>query len=102
MGNEETPPIRLVIPDLLFPDAAAFLRAHGATIEPGITATGIQTTVTLPQGSKRILTTVVTNERYRIDLPDGTKIREVYDSADGHSALFIPAQRSQEANDEQQ
>jgi hypothetical protein len=92
----EKPPTRLVVPGLLFPDAAAFLRAHGCIIEPHVSSDNhIRTTVTLPRGSARTRKSVATNERYLIVLPDGTEIREVYDSADGHSALFVPAQHSE-------
>jgi hypothetical protein len=90
--EEEKPPIRIVVPDLLFPDAAAFLCAHGCRIEPRADATimSIHTTVTLPPESIRQQTDKIATVHYRITLPDGTVIREKYDPGSGYSSLYIP------------
>src|SRR5713226_7138278 len=95
----EQPPTRLVIPGLLFPDAAAFLRAHSCTIKvnegkgDGIAT---YTAVTLPVGTQREQIARIATVRYRITFPDSTIIYESYNPGNKASLLYIPAQ---EGND---
>ena len=98
---EENPPTRLVIPGLLFPDAAAFLRAHSCTVKVNEgTGNGIDTStvVTLPVGTQREQIARIATVRYRITfpVPDSTIIYESYNPGNKASLLYIPAQ---EGND---
>jgi hypothetical protein len=87
------PSLHITIAAALFPDAAAFLRAHGCIIAVGERDGGIKTTVTLPAGSTRkLMHGRAASERHEITLPDKVVIVQVYDSGTGHSALFVPAQ----------
>jgi hypothetical protein len=98
--EEEKPPIRIFIAAALIPEAEAFLVHHQCTVECHLENDGFRTTVTLPHGSvRKRCGMVVASERYSVDLPDGTQLREVYDPGKGTSALFIPAQAFKGGND---
>jgi len=98
MEDEEVPPIH--ISAVLYPFAAAFLQAHGCTIH--IDTNPLRTTVTLPPGATRtLLPSRTASERFAIALPGSVIIRQVYDPSSGHSALFIPTHKQEEAAGEQ-
>lgn len=102
MEAEEKPPIRIFIAAALIPEAEAFIVHHQCIVECHLEGAEFRTTVTLPPGTVRTRKEVTASERWRVTLPDGTILYQVYDPGTGTSALFIPAQRSQEIDDEQQ
>lgn len=73
----------VTVPDL-FPEAIAMLIKHGCGVKQFSTCLE----VTLPEGSTReeIIPRMVL-ERYKIVLPDGLKMREVYNRFVGRSSL---------------
>jgi hypothetical protein len=89
-------PPQIFIAATLYDAAEAFLVQHGCAIA----FDGARTTVTLPPGATRKLTTKVASDHWRITLPDSIVIRQIYDPGTGCSALYIPAQHNQEGNDE--
>lgn len=75
----------LAEPDL-YPEAVALLVKHGCGVKQFPTCLE----VTLPEGSTReeiIPRTVL--ERYKIMLPDGLKMKEVYNRFVGRSGLYF-------------
>jgi hypothetical protein len=97
--EEEKPPIRIFIAASLIPEAEAFLVHHQCIVECHLENSEFRTTVTLPHGSVRTRKEVAASERWRITLPDGTTLYQVYDPGRGTSALLIPAQAFKGGND---
>jgi len=89
--------LRLTILAPLFPEAEAFLKAHGATVRVAHEGAALATVVILPSGTKRELRNKVADEHYRLTLPDGIVIMETRDRHTGMSAISIPAQPGMEA-----
>lgn len=56
------------------------------------------TTVTLPPGTRRKLIMRTASERYRLTLPAGIIIVQIYDPGTGKSALLIPAPQELEVH----
>ena len=71
----------------LIPEAGEILLQHGCTMdEKGHE----ETLITFPEGTLRQeIWPRTANERYRILLPDGQELRQVFDRFQGISQLFI-------------
>lgn len=99
MEEIEGPSLRIVIPGLLLPDAAAFLHGHGCGIDTRLCDDeSALTMVTLPPDSRRRLIMRTASERHRLTLPDGIAIVQIYDPGTGKSALLITAPQEMEVH----
>jgi hypothetical protein len=84
--EEEEEMIRLKVEPDLYPEAVALLIEHGCEVErlPACLE------VTLPEGSTReeiFFCSVL--ERYKLVLPDGLEMKEIYNRFVGRSALYF-------------
>lgn len=76
----------------LYPFAAEFLREHGCIVKT-VTRSGYLTAqVQFPAGTTRELRNKAASEHYRLTLPDGIRVRQIYDRGTQYSVLYLPAQ----------